>query len=75
MASAAGVQSNDSGSIIPQLTLRIGAVPIPLAKVPVAPGPDHCAGTLGQDVLRSGDGYVVDFNRMTIEILPAQGAR
>jgi predicted aspartyl protease len=69
-ASAAGISSNEAGSIIAQLTLRIGTVATPLARVPVAPGPEHCEGTLGQDVFRSGGGYVLDFDRMTVELLP-----
>jgi hypothetical protein len=73
MASAAGIQTDDAGSIIPKLALRVGEVAVPLAKVPVAPGPENCDGTLGQDMLRSGDGYVIDFHRMTIEILPSSG--
>jgi hypothetical protein len=58
-----------------RLLLRIGRMKSPLSKVPVTPVPDNCDGTLGQDVLRSGGGYVIDFHRMTVEILPAAGTR
>jgi len=75
MASAAGVRSDDAGSIIPRLALKLGAATVPLSKVPVAPGPRRCDGTLGQDVLRSGGGYAIDFNRMTIELLPGTSPR
>lgn len=70
-ADAARVSSNDAGTIIPQLTVRVADAAIPLSRVPVAPGPAYCEGTLGQDVFRSGGGYVIDFDRMTLEILPA----
>jgi predicted aspartyl protease len=73
-AHAGGSSSNEAGTIIPQLTLRVGDAAIPLSRVPVTPGPANCEGTLGQDVFRSGGGYVIDFDRMTLEILPAPGA-
>src|SRR6185312_14054467 len=45
-ADAAGVSSNDAGTIIPELTLDVGRTNVQLYKVPVAPGPEYCEGTL-----------------------------
>jgi predicted aspartyl protease len=75
VANSGGTLSDDAGTIIPQLTLRIGEATTPISRVSVLPGPANCEGTLGQDVFRSGGGYVIDFDRMTLEILPAAGAR
>jgi hypothetical protein len=68
---AGGGSSDDAGTLIPQLTLRVGDAATALSRVPVGPGPANCDGTLGQDVFRSGGGYVIDFDRMTLELLPA----
>jgi predicted aspartyl protease len=53
-ANAAGSWIDDTGTLIPQLTLRVGEAAIALSKVPVGPGPENFDGTLGQDVFRSG---------------------
>ena len=71
MAGAGGMVANDTATILPQLSLQLGSTTSQLMKVPVAPGPEHCDGTLGQDVLRSGGGYVIDFEHMRVDILPA----
>jgi predicted aspartyl protease len=70
MAGAGGLVANDSTTIVPQLDLTIGEGTSHLLNVPVSPGPENSDGTLGQDALRSGGGYVIDFVRMTVEILP-----
>jgi predicted aspartyl protease len=75
VANSGSTLSDDAGTLIPQLTLRIGEAATPLSRVSVLPGPANCEGTLGQDVFRSGGGYVIDFDRMTLEILPAAGAQ
>jgi predicted aspartyl protease len=75
MAGAGGIVANDSATIIPQLFLKIGTGASHLSGVPVSPGPENCDGTLGQDALRSGRGYVIDFVHMTADVLPAVGTR
>lgn len=73
-AGAGGVSPNEAGTLIPQVTLQIGDQATALTRVPVSPGPNNCEGTLGQDVLRSGGGYVIDFDGMTLEILSSPAA-
>jgi len=75
MAGAGGIAANNSATIVPQISLRIGTGTSQLSHVPVSPGPDNCEGTLGQDALRFGRGYVIDFVHMTVNVLPAVGAR
>lgn len=73
-AGAGGVLPNEEGTLIAQVTLQIGDQATALTRIPVSPGPDNCDGTLGQDVFRSGGGYVIDFDRMTLEILSSPPA-
>jgi predicted aspartyl protease len=70
MAGAGGVVLDDAARIIRHVDLQVGRRTVGLSKVAVAPGPGNCDGTLGQDVLRSGSGYVIDFGAMRVELLP-----
>lgn len=56
--------------IIPQLELSVAGVDIPLSNVRVAPvARDVRHGLIGQDVLWSGVGYVLDFEALQFELL------
>jgi predicted aspartyl protease len=56
--------------IIPQLELSIAGVDVPLRNVRVAPvARDARHGLIGQDVLSSGIGYVLDFQALRFELL------
>ena len=61
--------ANESATIIPRLTLKVGTRTSQLSRVPISKGPENCDGTLGQDALRSGGGYIIDFEHMTVEVL------
>jgi hypothetical protein len=69
-ASAGSLISAAAAPIITHLDLQVGDRSVGLSRVPVGPGPEICDGTLGQDVLRSGSGYVIDFDAMQVELLP-----
>lgn len=69
---AGGMVTRDVQSI-PRLSLQVGPTSATLENVEVAPdqeGRGH--GLLGQDVMRSGAGYVIDFDAMRLEILPVR---
>jgi hypothetical protein len=69
---AGGSAVEEDALAIPSLTLRIAGVPVTLSEVMVfssgEAGRRH--GLLGQDVLRAGKGYVIDFAAMSFELLP-----
>lgn len=69
---AGGEVTHADALSIPELTLAIAGASATLENVSVLPdarGDDD--GLIGQDVLRSGAGYVIDFDAMRFEILPA----
>jgi hypothetical protein len=71
MAGAGGMRTDSRARSIPALVLKVAGQPVQLSNLVVAPGPEKCHGVLGQDVLRSGAGYSVDFKAMRVEVLPA----
>ena len=71
----AGATVTDHDALaIPSLTLMVAGAPVTLQDVRVSDsgarrGAAH--GLVGQDILRSGGGYVLDFDAMRFELLPA----
>lgn len=71
----AGATITDQDALaIPSLTLTVAGAPVTLEDVRVSEsgarrGAGH--GLVGQDILRSGAGYVLDFDAMRFELLPA----
>lgn len=67
----AGSETQDDALRLPSLTLRLGETPAALADIAVTD--DHQTdrhGSIGLDALRSGRGYVLDFDAMQLKILP-----
>jgi len=62
--------TDEATQIVPNLTLHVDGETARLSSVPVTWAPCKCHGVIGQDVLRLGAGYVIDFNSMRLEILP-----
>lgn len=68
---AGGAERDPDALRIERLTIEVSGHSVPLSNVSIigeARGRSH--GVLGQDVLLSGAGYVVDFEAMRVEILP-----
>jgi predicted aspartyl protease len=79
MASAVTQNNANAGSsgatqLIPRMVLKIGDENVRLGNVAVAGGPACCHGVIGQDVLRSRAGYIVDFDAMRLELVSLSGA-
>lgn len=71
LGGAGGSSTDDAARKLPALTLQVGTRRATLADVAllsrVAPDRD---GAVGQDLLRQGRGYVMDFERMCLSLLP-----
>ncbi|MEQ8178145.1 MAG: aspartyl protease family protein [Amphiplicatus sp.] len=74
---AGGSVEEEDALIIPELSLTIAGRPVTLQDVMVLSGGQASRrdGLLGQDVLRSGRGYVLDFRAMSLKLLPASPGR
>ncbi|MEE2692445.1 MAG: aspartyl protease family protein [Pseudomonadota bacterium] len=74
---AGGAVEEKDSLAIPELTLDIAGAPVTVRNVLVlATGQaSRRDGLLGQDVLRSGSGYVLDFKAMTLELLPSAASQ
>jgi len=68
----AGGTLTQQASVVPHLTVHVGAQTVTLDDVEVIDGPSADQdGVIGQDVLRShGGGYVLDFDAMRFELTP-----
>lgn len=62
-----------STQVIPRMVLQLGEENVRVMNVPVAGGPACCHGVIGQDVLRSRAGYIIDFDAMRLELVPLSG--
>ncbi|MES1156973.1 MAG: retropepsin-like aspartic protease [Alphaproteobacteria bacterium] len=67
----AGSETQNDAMVLPSLTLHIGAATTQISNVDVFDDHhnDH-HGDIGLDALRTGGGYVLDFNAMRVELLP-----
>jgi hypothetical protein len=70
----AGGELTDADALsIPHLTFTIGATSVRLDDVRVlSDSRNRRHGAIGQDLLRSGSGYAIDFGAMRFELLPAR---
>lgn len=69
MGGAGGTVTHTDAQALPAVTFQIGASSIALRDIRVMPDPsDNRDGLIGQDVMRSGAGYVIDFDAMRFEI-------
>jgi hypothetical protein len=62
--------SAGAARIVPRMVLKLGEENVRLANIPVGGGPPCCHGVMGQDVLRSRVGYVIDFDATRLELMP-----
>jgi hypothetical protein len=79
MASAISQENRNPGSggatqVIPRMVLKLGEENVRVANIPVAGGPPCCHGVIGQDVLRSRAGYIIDFDAMRLELVSLSGS-
>ncbi len=74
---AGGTVEREDALAIPELALDISGAPVTLRDVMVLASGQASRrdGLLGQDVLRSGTGYVLDFRAMTLELLPSSATQ
>jgi len=72
-AGAGGTVVDSATRVIRSLSLDVGGSHVALKDVYVAEPLARCHGVLGQDVLRSGAGYAIDFESMNVELLRAGG--
>jgi predicted aspartyl protease len=66
--------SGSATQVIPRAVLKVGEENVRVANLPVTGGPACCHGVIGQDVLRSRAGYIVDFDAMRLELVSLSGA-
>ncbi|NJM36266.1 MAG: hypothetical protein HC850_18010 [Rhodomicrobium sp.] len=68
---AGGMVTHDDALSIPALTMHVGATPVALTNVRVLNRTSiGDGGLIGQDVMRSGGSYVIDFDAMRFEVTP-----
>lgn len=67
---AGGSRTYDGAAVIPRLAVNVGARVVTLENVRVVgDGDQHRYGIIGQDVLRAGCGFAIDFDAMRLELL------
>jgi predicted aspartyl protease len=68
---AGGSRTYEDAATIPRLSIQVAAQTVNLEDVHVVGDlDDGHHGTIGQDVLRAGGGYVIDFDAMRFDLLP-----
>lgn len=66
---AGGTRTHADALSIPHITFDVEGVSVTLNDIHVLNDGEHRHGTIGQDLLRSGGGYVIDFDAMRFEVL------
>jgi len=67
--------SGAATQVIPRMVVKLGEENVRLANIAVAGGPPCCHGVMGQDILRSRAGYIIDFDAMRVELMSLSGSR
>lgn len=71
LSGAGGASTDEQAQKLPTLALQIGTRRIDLSDVPLlSKRAEDRHGAIGQDVLRQGRGYVMDFEQMRLRLLP-----
>ena len=68
---AGGSRVHENAAVLPNLAIDVNGRTVTIEDVDVfGDASDGHHGTLGQDVLRSGSGYAIDFDALKLELLP-----
>ncbi|QGZ96313.1 retroviral-like aspartic protease family protein [Terricaulis silvestris] len=68
---AGGSRVHENAAVLPNLAINVGDRTVTIENVDViGDASDGHHGTLGQDVLRAGSGYAIDFDALRLELLP-----
>lgn len=71
MGGAGGSRVHEGAAVVPRLAIGVDGRTVSIEDVEVVgEASDGHHGTLGQDVLRQGSGYAIDFDALKLELLP-----
>lgn len=71
LGGAHGSRLHENAAVLPTLTIDVAGRSVTIEDVEVVGDEDDGHhGTLGQDVLRQGSGYAIDFDALKLELLP-----